>query len=1071
MLFLQVLSGQTAKTAKDSKRLSGPKNTQAAPKTLFNKIPSDLGLSQNVINCSLQDRIGFLWFGTKDGLNRFDGYGFKVYRHDPNDPGSLPDSNVTALFEDRQGRFWVGTENGLNLFDTAHESFSRIPEPGGQNLLSHGRINSVSEDREGAIWIATVRGVIKLVSAGPNDTSLTGAQFTHLKHEANNAGSLPETNISQVLPYNDELILVRTSNANLYTLDRNNNYAAKPFRIEGQESDKLILNLCLGRNGTIWLAASKGIYESNSTGISRFHSYRSSLLTQTVVNSIVEDHNGYVWLCGYLGLIRFDPRTEGFDFFPSGKTTQASGSESSDSSALEYGVNTILEDRRGALWFGSNGKGLFRYDRQIERFAHANVQSSKLSLWPGSSIRSLIELEDGTVLLSTTAIEFLRLDRRTGKVTPANVAPSDNFLTYSMLVDHTGALWRGGLGPLRRVEMKNGIAARVREYQLEPDAKTYPNGEIVNKIFEDHSGDIWVLTPYKLFHFDRAKDSFTGYLYNTTTDLPFDNYADICEDTTGSLWIGTIHGLLRFDRQNGTFKRYQHDPQNSASLSHNVVRTVVRDPSEPNVLWLGTAGGGLNRFDTQTETFSVLSEKDGLPNNVVYGILVDDEGNLWMSTNQGICRFNPRTRTFKTFDKKDGLQDNEFNSCAYFKSRSGELFFGGINGFNSFYPADVKDNSNPPAVVLTDFQILNKPVSFKTPDSPLAQSITGTKEITLNYDQRFFSFEFAALDFTEPSKNQYAYKLEGFDNAMIHVGTRRTAFYTNVPPGKYLFRVIASNNDGVWNIEGTVMQITVLPPFWRTWWFLTFATLLVITLVFFIYHRRLSQLKRQQEVQEVFARQLIEEQENDRKRIAAELHDGLGQTLLIIKNRAFLGSRVTEENGDSQGQESAHEQFDEISDSAAEALSQVREIAYDLRPSQLERLGLTSAIETMLERVAASSNIDFEAQLVPLDGVFPPEQEINFYRIVQESLNNIIKHSGATSARVVINKDHKGVNLLIHDNGKGFVYDENGSRKAGFGLKGMAERARILKGHYAIKSTPGGGTTIIVQIENRKRPE
>jgi two-component system sensor histidine kinase ChiS len=346
------------------------------------------------------------------------------------------------------------------------------------------------------------------------------------------------------------------------------------------------------------------------------------------------------------------------------------------------------------------------------------------------------------------------------------------------------------------------------------DKIKYPYGNVVLKIFTDRNRDLWFFNDVRIYRYNRETDNFTGYEYDTRliAERPADNYIDVYEDGQGIFWTATTDGLIRFDPATKEIKRYRNNPNDSNSLSHNVVRTVAPDPFDPNILWLGTKGGGLNRFDKQTETFSVLTEKDGLPNNVIYGILTDEEGNLWMSTNHGISRFNPRTKTFRNFDKNDGLQDNEFNACAFFKSKSGELFFGGINGFNAFYPAEVKDNPNPPPVVLTDFHILNQPVSFKTKDSPLKQTITDTQEITLNYEQRFFSFEFAALDFTEPGKNQYAYQLEGFDKNRVEVGTRRTAFYTNVSPDTYLFRVIASNNDGVWNREGVTIRITILPP-------------------------------------------------------------------------------------------------------------------------------------------------------------------------------------------------------------------------------------------------------------------
>lgn len=1047
---------------------------QTTSKILFNQIPTELGLSQNVITSSLQDKTGFLWFGTKDGLNRFDGYQFKIYRQNPNDSNSISDSSINVIFEDKEGRMWVGTENGLNLFDRTHEIFYRVlPNPNNPNSLSHQQIRSIAEDKEGAIWIATPNGLNKLeLSEGENP--LQNAQFTVFKRTPE---GLDDSNVDRVLVDESGVVFVKSDSGKIFSLTAEANN--KNYRIKSLNSlkDDYLMNYCLGRNGKIWKVGKKGIYELDiKTEKVIFHQFDAVLLKAgvTVIHQIIEDRSGKLWFGGYWGLARFNQQTEKFDHFPS------SDKENPEivNPLLSFGVNSILEDGSGAMWFGSNGKGLTRYDRQAERFAHSKEQNSKLSLWRGNSIRVLFETTDGTLLFAAAGGGLFQLNRETGDVFPLKFNPSEvpeDPGAYTILQDKYGWIWCGSPGGLLKFNLQNSVAADAKFYSLEPATEKFANGKTIFKVFEDRNGNLWVINTNKLYSYNRETDSFAeAYLYDErkVEERPFDNYVEVYEDQSGIFWMGTTDGFVRFDPQNKEIKRYRNNPQDVNSLSHNVVRTIAPDPFEPNILWLGTKGGGLNRFDKQTETFSVLTEKDGLPNNVIYGILSDEKGNLWMSTNNGISRFDPRARIFKNFDKKDGLQDNEFNSCAFFKSKSGELLFGGINGFNAFYPIDVKDNPNPPPVVLTDFQILNQPVSFKTKDSPLKQTITETKEIILNYEQRFFSFEFAALDFAEPSKNQYAYQLEGFDKDLVEVGTRRTAFYTNVPPGTYTFRVIASNNDGVWNREGAVIRLTVLPPFWQTWWFLILVTILGSSLIFFIYHRRLWQLEKEKNMQEAFSRQLIEVQENDRKRIAAELHDELGQSLLIIKNRAFLGEKATEKAVENHEKiNSAREQFGEISDSAAEALEQVREIAYYLRPSQLERLGLTSAIEEMIERVSESSDIDFDCELADLDGVFSKQDEINFYRIVQESLNNIIKHSNAKSAMIRIENDAEGVELVVKDNGQGFAVEAVSDKNRGFGMKGIAERARLLGGTYSIRSIFGEGTIVTVKVEKLKRLE
>jgi hypothetical protein len=418
---------------------------------------------------------------------------------------------------------------------------------------------------------------------------------------------------------------------------------------------------------------------------------------------------------------------------------------------------------------------------------------------------------------------------------------------YSMLQDKArrSTLWIGAAGGLFRAECRDGKFEQVSYFDPEPED---PRPTEVYKVIQDRNGEIWITTKRSLCRLDQATGTFKSYGFLLSDDPAARSVSEhvfIHEDRNGDFWLGTAEGLLRFDANRKTFQRFRNDPKDRASLSHNVVRAVHEDPLAPDqILWVGTAGGGLNHFDRETETFTHFTEKDGLPDNVIYALLSDGADNLWMSTNKGLAKFDPRTLTFKNFYVQDGLQDNEFNSGAHFKSASGELFFGGIGGFNAFYPQDIQDNPHAPPVVFTGFQIFNKPISHKTPSSPLTQAISETRELTLSYEHKVFSFEFAALDFTAPSKNQYAYKMENFDDDWQQAGTSRTATYTNLNPGEYVFRVKASNNDGVWNEEGTSLKITITPPWWKTWWAYGFYVLMFAGAVFgYIRYKTATQAK------------------------------------------------------------------------------------------------------------------------------------------------------------------------------------------------------------------------------------
>jgi signal transduction histidine kinase len=545
---------------------------------------------------------------------------------------------------------------------------------------------------------------------------------------------------------------------------------------------------------------------------------------------------------------------------------------------------------------------------------------------------------------------------------------------------------------------------------------------------------------------DRTRNSMTWMKNDpqNKNSLSCDQVNSIMEDRSGILWIGTEGGgLNRYDKKNKRFRIYMNESGNLQSLSSNCVQYVYEDKS--GILWIGTRQG-LNRFDKTTDTFTCLNGKDGLPSEFVYGITEDSDGYLWLSTNNGLSRFDPIKKTFRNYTKHDGLQSNEFNHGAFLKNRRGEIFFGGINGFNSFFPRKVEDNLYSPPVVFTDFKLFDRSINLSTLKSH-------GNTIELQYSDNFFSLEFAALEYSFPAANQYAYMLEGLDKNWVNSGTRRYVSYTNVDPGDYIFRVRGSNSDGVWNKRGASIAIRIVPPYWKTWWFRSLLAFTVLFTITAVIHWRFRILKQRTKDQKELSRQLLESQENERKRIGIGLHDSLGQNLLVIKNLAVMGLEAREKG------KTTDEKLGEISTLASQALAEVREISYDLRPHHLDQLGLTGALKSIISRISASSQLTIHDDLDDVNNLFPKQEEINVFRIVQESVNNIIKHSHATSATITVKRNGDHVTLIVSDNGIGINHN-----KHGFGLTGIAERARILGGTLDVKSPPGTGTTISVII-------
>jgi signal transduction histidine kinase len=605
-----------------------------------------------------------------------------------------------------------------------------------------------------------------------------------------------------------------------------------------------------------------------------------------------------------------------------------------------------------------------------------------------------------------------------------------------------------------------GFESDLYEYNIIKHTFTkYPGRKGRFRIWDilvDREGLIWLAPMTEIVILDSEKNEIASIKHTEDPSSLTGGFVTVLlEDRSGVIWAGTTSGLNKImvtrhvqglvpSFNISHYKNIRNEPN---SLSGNSITSMYEDME--GTLWIGTQSG-LNKFDKNTDKFTRYTDSNGLPDNSVRGILQDNYGNLWVSTVKGLTRFNPVTEEFRNYGTADGLP-NIFlrNSCL--KSESGELYFGSESGIISFYPENIKENPHVPQVVITSFKVFNK-------EAALPKSILETEEISLSFRENFFSFEFSALDFTIPSKNQYAYMLEGIDKEWIKTtASKREANYTNIDPGEYVFRVKGSNNDRVWNEKAKSIKIIIIPPWWLTWWAKGFYVLIVVGFLGFVRHRKLSKIRSEMKQQSDFTKQLIESQEQERKRIAGELHDSLGQNLLMIKNKAILSLKEKGLN------ERTHESFNEISELTSLTLADVRAISYNLRPSELDRIGLTKTIEALIERVEKSTSLKFICELDELDGIFSPENEIIIYRILQECINNIIKHSGASEVQFVIKKTQSVVSIVIKDNGTGFEF-KNAELKGGFGLKGISERVNLLKGNINTESKAGAGTRTTITL-------
>lgn len=821
----------------------------------FRHLTIDNGLSQNAVYSILQDSRGFMWFGTKDGLNRYDGRNFVVHQHNPFDSTTISDAFVMKLYEDSGGRIWTGSLSGeINVFYRETDAFQRVSllSEGGEKVNSN-EITEFIEGPDGSMWIGTIGNGLLNVSVDENNENLYS--FKQYLNDPTDDQSLSSNVISNLLIDENNTLWVGTENGlNKFDADSElftrTKFETKHPDAPPTSGDYKICSIHLTREGNdFWIGTQSGMVKFDRvTGNYEFypHQYEVHRYGWGSVNRIAEDEMGQLWLGTAVGLMRFNPSNQEYTYYQH---------DPLNSQSLSHNlISSLLIDKTGTLWAGTSGLGINIFDFKANRFPTLVRAPNPSSRITGFSIRSILEDNAGDVWISADVL--YRWNRETGELYSFETSsdrPDDfgNTDAYSMIQATDGYLWTASARGLFRHDPVSQ-ETRLYSHTLEDiDGQFYPD---VNAVFEDRDSTIWIATRNHLSKMlDKETGTFQHYRFTTTESSNDTARPVIFQDLDGIFWIGIGDGLVRFDPVSESFTTFQNNPDQPNSLSNNLIKSILEDPVEPETyLWIGTSGG-LNKFDYRAGTFEHYTEQDGLPNEVIYGILPDDNGNLWLSTNKGLSRFNPQAETFRNFDVQDGLQSNEFNTGAYFRSKSGELFFGGIQGLNYFYPDDIQDNPHRPPVVLTNLEIGDENISHKTHPNILEASISESEKILLSYQDDVIRFEFSALDYSAPDKNQYAYKLDGYNDDWISSGNLGSATYTNLPHGEYTFRVRGSNNDGVWNENGLSIAMIVTPPWWQTWWAYVFYGFILLSILYAARRYELNRfnLKNQLEIERI----------------------------------------------------------------------------------------------------------------------------------------------------------------------------------------------------------------------------
>ncbi|MCP4726157.1 MAG: response regulator [bacterium] len=846
----------------------------ARQQVVFEHLTIEDGLSQNSVNSILQDERGFLWFGTTLGLNKYDGHNLTIYTHNAFDLSTLSDNWITCIYEDRGGILWIGTKDGgLNKFDRTEGVFKQyLSEPGNRNGISSNKIVSIHEDKQGYLWIATE-------DAGLNKFDLEKDVFQYITAESGAPNSLSSNNILSVFQdIENDILWIGTDGAGL---DRYNiltgeciNYRNETGNINSL-SDNTVKSILMDSHGYLWAGTENGGLNKIDLETGSFIHYTHdpedpSTLSDNDINTIFEDSKGDIWIgTNYQGLNRFDNKG-GFRIFL--QDPDVPGSISSNS------VLVIIEDRSGNIWYGTESGGVNKYCRSKLKFGLIKHVPDNLNSLSIDGIWTIFQHEDEVLWVGTYGGGLNRIDRENNVFKHYLHDPNDpeslsDNVVNCIVRENERFMWIGTDNGLNRFDIRNESFEVFRN--IPDDSTSLPHNDITNISIED-TGNLWISTwGGGLVYYDRSRNIFQRRISDPAdpSSLHREKIASIFMDEDNVLWIcSNAGGLVRYNINEGTYKRYRSDPDNPKSISNNKVN-IIRTFRKTGRYLIGTFGGGLNIFDPETEEFDHITMQDGLPDNMIYGILEDNDGKFWISTNNGLVNLDVEDLSMSVFSADNGLQSDEFNAGAFFKNSKGEMFFGGIKGLNFFHPDSISRNNYIPQVEIISLNVFNH---IYLPDIDFSIE----NPIELLYSNNHISLEFVSLDFTNPEKNKYAYMLEDVDKDWVY-SNFRFANYSNLDPGDYTFRVKGSSSDGIWNEEGTSLKIKIVPPFWLTSWFRFSTVLFVIGMVIIAYKVKTRKIRQQR----VILEDLVHTRTKDLQEKQVELERARGELEVRVDER------------------------------------------------------------------------------------------------------------------------------------------------------------------------------------------
>ena len=1039
-------------------------------------------LSQNTVTCILQDKKGFLWLGTRNGLNKYDGVNIHIYE---GNNSSLSNAYIKDIFEDTQGIIWIGSfGGGLYKYNVNTDSFHQyIHDENVINSISGNSVSVIFQDHDGVIWVGTENG-------GLNKFDIKGNKFIYYKHNKDDPFSISSNNITDIEEDDEGNLWIGTWGGGLNLFDEKSSRFIHYFHDPSNQktiNSNDVNRLVKGKNRNIWVATQQGLNRLHYDNKSKYVitdvpiGRKTEIIEHKVILSVLEEDDK-LWVGTENGGIRLiDLQTNEIEYYTYNPKYK--------NSILSNSIWSLFKDNTGIIWVGTFNKGLFKVDSRHQKFPHFIQNPYNLNSISDNSISSFAEDQEGNLWIGTDGggLNYwnIKLNKyvhyKSAHLKPGSLR-SDAVL--SLLLDDNEDLWvgtwQGGVNILR----KGGDFFEHFDLGMQNINGDY-KGNIMF-IIKDNKGRIWI-SDYRngVFVYDQKTKILTHLMEdgNNPRSLNSNLVRTIFEDREGTIWIGTEGGgLNKCIEQDGNFyfDHFVHDINDEKSISNNIIMTSFED-SKGN-LWIGTSGG-LDLMNRETNEFTKFGKKQGFPNEVIYGILEDSENNLWISTNNGLVRWIHGDNSIAVYDESDGLQSLEFSKNAYLKLKNGELLFGGINGFNKFLPSSIKDNESSPPVYITGFDLSNKRI-YPTTNGTLTQNIITTEKIELNYEQNDLSFEFAILNFSRPEKSVYAYQLNNYDEDWQEVGTRRYASYTNVPPGHYIFRVKATNSNGKWSDNMASIEILVSPPWYNTYWaysiFIIIITGLLVLGIQIVVNR--ERLQNQIKIDHLEISNMQEANQMKTRFFANISHEFRSPLTLILGPLKSLSDNPAFESSKKQISmmiRNAQRLLDLINQLLE--LSKIEAGHMKLEATENDIISFVKPIVHSFNSLASKKYIAYKVEL-PNDKIKVYFDKEKLEKIVINLISNAIKYTPEFGEIIVkIIEKNKEVVFEVNDNGIGipkeemeFVFnryyrinnkESKASKGTGIGLSLSRELVNLHKGRIELESEENSGAVFRVYLQ------